>query len=127
MTLKHFTELKVWRDSIALAKDIYSLSANFPKDELYGLVNQIRRAIASVGANIAEGFGRNTQKEKIHFYYIARGSLLEVEHFLYLAKELGYLSQDDLDSNMIKCENLLKSLQAYGKQLKIYDNRQQTN
>lgn len=60
MTLKHFTELTIWKESIFLAKELYTLTATFPKSEIYGLINQIRRSVASIGAYIAEGFGRQT-------------------------------------------------------------------
>lgn len=120
MKIQHFTQLKIWKDSVLLAKNIYTLTSNFPKHETYSLVDQLRRAVSSIGANIAEGFGRYSQKEKVHFYYIARGSLLEVEHFLYLSKELNYITDAQLKDYIKSCEELLISLQSYGKKLRQY-------
>lgn len=120
MRIYHFKDLSIWKDSIVLTKDIYQLTSKFPRSETYSLVDQIRRASASVGANIAEGFGRYSQKEKIHYYFLSRGSLFEVEHFLYLAIELKYLSNEEGDVLITRCEMLMRSLQAYGTQLKNY-------
>jgi four helix bundle protein len=82
-------DLKVWQEAMALAKDIYAFSANFPKSEVYGLASQIRRAAVSVPSNIAEGASRTTEKEFLQFLSIARGSLSEMETQLQLAVELG--------------------------------------
>ncbi len=75
-----------------LAKDLYQLTSKFPKEELYGLTSQIRRAAVSVPSNVAEGAARNSDKEFIQFLYISLGSLAELETQIILAKELGFLT-----------------------------------
>jgi four helix bundle protein len=80
-----------WQQAIQLVKTVYELSSSFPAHELYGLTNQARRAAVSVPANIAEGVGRQGNKERIHFLTIARGSLNELETYAVIARELGYV------------------------------------
>tara|TARA_B100000959_G_C14915647_1_gene597190 strand:- start:29 stop:394 length:366 start_codon:yes stop_codon:yes gene_type:complete len=91
---KGFKQLKVWQKAYELVLEVYKISKIFPKDELYGLVSQIRRAAVSVPANIAEGYERKHRKEYLQFLHIAKGSLGEVETFLDLAKDLRYLSEE---------------------------------
>lgn len=86
-----FEDLKVWQKALDLAKDIYKLSQSFPKEELYGLTSQLRRAAVSVSSNVAEGKGRFHKKEYIQFLYIARGSIYETMSLIHLAESLGYL------------------------------------
>lgn len=74
-----YTDLEVWKESRKLANHIYELTKSFPKEELYGITNQIRRCAVSVPSNIAEGCGRQTAKDTIHFLHISRGSLYELE------------------------------------------------
>lgn len=108
-----FNDLEAWKKSISLAKDIYLITKNFPKDELFALTNQIKRASTSVSANIAEGFGRQTVKDKINFYHIAYGSLLETKNFIYLAIELEFIDQDSADTlleSTTTCQKLINGL-----------------
>ena len=95
---KSFKDLEVWQKGIQLAKDIYGLTIQFPKDELYGLTNQIRRAAVSVPANIAEGQARKLPADFRHFLRISLGSLAEVETYLVLANDFGYLKSIDTSS-----------------------------
>ena len=81
-----YRDLIAWRKATALALEIYRATQNFPKDELYGLTSQMRRAAVSVASNIAEGKGRNSRKEFAQFLYRARGSLLELETQLFIQK-----------------------------------------
>jgi four helix bundle protein len=81
----NYTDLDVWKYSRELVKKVYLLIKKIPKEEIYGLTNQIRRSVVSVPSNIAEGIGRQSNKETIHFLYIAKGSLQEVETQLYLS------------------------------------------
>lgn len=97
-TVLCFSDLDSWKQSHLLALDIYKISGRFPKTEIYNLISQIQRAAVSVGANIAEGFYRYHYKEKMHFYYIARGSLGEVQNFLHISKDLGYISKNEFDN-----------------------------
>lgn len=90
--IKSFTDLNVWKEGYRLVLLIYKTSQNFPKEEQFGLTNQIRRAIISLTSNIAEGFSRNSYKEKIQFYSIALGSLTEVQNQLLISKDLGYIN-----------------------------------
>ncbi|WP_109127005.1 four helix bundle protein [Dyella sp. C11] len=91
--------LRVWQDAIRLVADIYRLTADFPTDERYGLVSQMRRAAISVPSNIAEGAARGTQREFLQFLYIARGSLSELETQLKVASMLGLCqTQTQLES-----------------------------
>lgn len=89
--IKSFTDLNAWRESHKLAIAVYKMTKAFPKEELYSLVDQMRRAAISITSNIAEGFGRQTYKEKIQFYYIAQGSLIELKNQLLLARDIEYL------------------------------------
>jgi four helix bundle protein len=94
---KGFRQLTVWQKAYLFTVDIYKLPKKCPKEELYGLASQLRRAAVSVPANIniAEGYERNHHKEYLQFLYIAKGSLGEVETYLLLAKDLGYMTETD--------------------------------
>ena len=93
--MQDFHKLKVWEESHQLTLDIYRVTIEFPKEELYGLINQIRKSSASIATNIAEGCGRETNAELKRFLYIAMGSASETEYHLLLSKELGYLTESD--------------------------------
>ena len=95
-TIRTHKDLDVWKESILLVKDIYEISSNFPKEEIYGLTLQIRRSATSIPSNIAEGAARNTKKEFLQFLYIALGSLSELETQLIIAKELDYLKSGSI-------------------------------
>ena len=86
-----FTDLEVWREGHKLVIMIYKITNTFPKQEMYSLVDQMRRAACSVTANLAEGFGRQTYKEKLQFYYLSQGSLVELKNFLLIARDIEYL------------------------------------
>jgi four helix bundle protein len=95
-----YRDLVAWRKATDLALEIYRATRKFPKDELYGLTSQMRRAGVSVASNIAEGEGRHSRKEFVQFLYRARGSLLELETQIFIAAELRYL--DPLTSQAIE-------------------------
>lgn len=108
-----FEQLEVWQKAIDLAVQIYRTTDSFPKSEIYSLTNQMRRASSSVSANIAEGYGRHSYKEKLQFYKIANGSLLEVKSFCYLANKLEYIPDKDLDlvlSKIVPIQKLVNAL-----------------
>ncbi|MEK7156342.1 MAG: four helix bundle protein [Patescibacteria group bacterium] len=88
-----FTDLKAWQESHRLVLLIYQFTKKFPKEESYGLVSQMRRAAVSITSNIAEGFGRQGYKEKIQFYYLAHGSLIELKNQLIVAHDVGYIDE----------------------------------
>jgi four helix bundle protein len=87
-------DLRVWQQSIEMVTSIYLMTQSFPKEEMFGLVSQLRRASVSVPSNIAEGYARGTDKEKVHFLRISSGSLSEVETQLMLSLNLGYIDQE---------------------------------
>ena len=93
--VRSYLELLVWQKAKALAVDVYRATERFPRPELYGLTSQLRRAAVSVASNIAEGQGRLTCGEFVHFLGQARGSLLELETQLDIALDLAYLSTND--------------------------------
>lgn len=95
MKITSYKQLIVWQKSVELVKSIYSLTSLFPKDELYGIISQIRRASISIPSNIAEGYGRRSHKEYLQFYSIAYGSSLELETQLIIAKKLSFAVNDD--------------------------------
>ena len=83
--------LEAWKSSMKLTVDIYNITQNFPKDELYGITNQIRRSAVSIPSNIAEGSARQTIKETMQFLYISLGSIAELETQLLISQELNYI------------------------------------
>ena len=87
---KSFTEMPVWQKAHKLSVEIFQLTTNLPRSEDYGLTSQIRRSANSVAANISEGFGRKTKKDKIHFYIIARGSAFEIQNHLLYGNKVNY-------------------------------------
>lgn len=89
--MRGYRDLETWQNAMELVKGVYVATRHFPKDELYGLTSQLRRAAVSIPSNIAEGCGRNSRNELRHFLGQARGSLAEVETQLELARSLGYL------------------------------------
>ena len=92
---KSFRDLIAWQKGYELALEVYKLTKVFPSEEKFGMISQLRRAVSSVPANIAEGCERNHTKEFIQFLYIAKGSLGEVETFLMLSKDLGYIEEQN--------------------------------
>jgi len=92
--IKNFYDLEVWQRGHLLVLEVYKLTKNFPGEEKFGITSQIRRAAASITANIAEGFARFHFNDKIKFYLNSRGSAAEVQNFLLLAKDLGFISLD---------------------------------
>lgn len=102
MTIHNFRELVAWQKAMQLTKRVYMLANTFPTNEQYGLISQIQRAAVSIPSNIAEGAGRPTQKELVHFLSFSLGSAYELETELLLAKELNYITSEQ--SNQIIAE-----------------------
>jgi len=94
--MKSHKDLHVWQKSILLVTDIYNITKEFPKEELFGLTNQLRRAAVSIPSNIAEGSARNHNKEFIQFLYIALGSSAEIDTQLIISQNLGYITESNL-------------------------------
>ncbi len=111
--IEYFTDIDAWKHGHKLSLEIYKLTKDFPKDELFGLVSQIRRAVMSITANIAEGMGRYSYKERIRFLYISRGSLYEVENFCLLAMDIGYLSLEVFDNVKTQIDETRRILNGF--------------
>ena len=92
--IKSFTDLEAWKEGHKLVLLIYKITVNFPKDEMYGLISQMRRSAISITSNIAEGFSRHSFKEKVQFYSITQGSLTELQNQLLIAKDVGFLDKN---------------------------------
>lgn len=116
--MKDYTQLDVWMNSRKLVKQVYSLTNSFPNEELYALTSQIKRSVISVPSNIAEGIGRQSNKETIHFLYISKASLFELETQLYLAFDLNYIKESELNKlleDITTCKKLLVGFINYFK------------
>lgn len=108
--MRGYRDLRAWQEAMNLVTEVYRVTRTFPKDELYALVSQLRRAAVSIPSNLAEGHGRNSRNEFRQFIGQARGSLSEVETQLEIAKNLGYINSETL-------ETLLKQAEGVGKML----------
>lgn len=111
--IKDFYQLDAWKESRKLVVMVYKETESFPKEERYGTTGQLRRAVISITANIAEGFGRYHYADKIRFYHQARGSAKEVQNFVLLGKDLGYLRENvasDLWQQTKAVEKLINGL-----------------
>lgn len=112
MTIESYRDLKVWQYGMDLAENVYRLTKGWPRDELYGLVSQARRASASVPANIAEGYGRHSSRSYAHFLKTARGSLKELETHLLLAERVGIATSDHISAALRMSDELGRMLNA---------------
>jgi four helix bundle protein len=109
--VKDHKELEVWKSSIELVTEVYAVTRQFPKEELYGLTNQIRRAAVSIPSNISEGAARRTVKEFVHFLHVALGSLSELETQFIIAENLHYLdSAEPILSRVVSIWKMLHGL-----------------
>ena len=117
----HWKDLKVWQKVHQLVLEVYRVTASFPKTEIYGVTSQLRRAAASVPANIAEGQSRQTTKEYLQFLYNARGSLEEVRYFLLLSYDLKFLALQSYSLLEQEYKDASKMLNALIKSLKKQD------
>lgn len=107
-----FEKLKVWQEAKKLVVDVYHLLDSFPKFEKYALCDQIRRAIVSVPSNIAEGSGRRSLKEQIHFLEIAYGSLMETYNQLLIAIDLNYITEESVEAIKPSIDAVAKMINA---------------
>jgi four helix bundle protein len=96
--VRDYTKIKAWQLADDLTVSVYERTRSFPREEVYGLTRQLRRASYSVPANIVEGASRESKRDYLHFLYIARGSLSETQYFIHLARRLKYLSDEDADT-----------------------------
>jgi len=114
--MRDFRELKVWHKAHSLTLDVYRATKTFPRDELYSLTNQIRRAAVSIGANIAEGAGKNSRPEFSRFLQIALGSASELEYHLLLSRDLDYLVPEiyaELSHQVVENKKMLTGFIQY--------------
>jgi four helix bundle protein len=110
--MRDFRSLKVWERGHKLTISIYDLTASFPKEEQYGLTNQMRRSSVSIATNIAEGCGRNGERELVRFLNISMGSASELEYLLFLARDLGLLTDtvyEKLSDEVVEIKKMLTS------------------
>ncbi len=110
--MRNFQRLSIWQKSHTLTLKIYMLTKSFPKDELFGLISQMRRSCSSIPTNIAEGCGRNSGTELRRFLVIAAGSASELQYQLLLSKDLNYITQtiyDELDTEIIQIRKMIYS------------------
>jgi len=117
--IRSYRDLRVWQKAMDLAEACYRITRRFPKEELYGMTSQMRRASVSVAANVAEGHGRNNRGDYIQFLRIAQGSLKELETHLLLSQRLELCPANDVDPILDECDAtgrmlraLIRSLQA---------------
>ncbi len=111
--IKSFIDLDAWWESHKLVLQIYELAKRFPRDELFGLVSQLRRCAVSITSNIAEGFSRESWKEKLQFYAMALGSVTELQNQLLIARDVGYLTRSQFDTvagQSVKAHKILAGL-----------------
>ena len=116
-TLKNYRDLKVWQKSYRLCLDLYRITKKFPKEEIYGLTSQIRRAAVSIPSNMAEGYGRKTTADYLRFLYIAYGSICELETQLLLSSDLNYVNKENLKALRDDTEEVERMLKALIKSL----------
>jgi len=112
MAYNRFEEMPVWKKAMDMANQIYRLTDKLPKKEDYGLTSQIRRSALSVSGNIAEGFGRKHTKDKLNFYYDARGSLCETKNHLIYGQAVGYFKAEDFNNLIVLTEDIWKELNS---------------
>lgn len=111
--IRSFTDLYVWKEGHKLVLDVYKTTRNFPNEERFSLTSQIRRAVVSITSNIAEGFVRQTYKDKIRFYYVALGSLIETQNQLLIARDVGYISKETFEILAAQCVSIHRILNAF--------------
>lgn len=117
--IQSFRDLKAWQEGHTLVLSIYRMTEHFPKEEKYSLTDQMRRASVSVTSNIAEGFSRQSKKEKMRFYVIALGSLTEIQNQLLIARDLGFITQVEFfpaANTSVTVHKLINGLIKYCKQ-----------
>ena len=118
--LKSFRQLEIWQLSHQLVIMVYQFTKMFPTLEKFSLTNQLLRAVVSIPANIAEGYGRRSNKEFIQFLYISLGSLEEVRYYLILSADLGYISREQADQSELLLNEIRSKTIAFVRYLEIH-------
>src|SRR3989338_7416411 len=111
--IQTFKDLDAWKEGHKLVLDVYKISKKFPKAEVYGLTNQMRRCAVSITSNIAEGFSMQSYREKIQFYSISQGSVTELQNQVLIARDIGYLDNeihDKLANKLVTLQKILNGL-----------------
>jgi four helix bundle protein len=111
--MRNYRDLQVWSKAHNLTLELYRVSRGFPREEIYGITSQLRRAAVSIGANLAEGCGRRTSNELARFVRIAMGSASELDYHLLLCRGLGLMSSDDFSSSTAKLTEVRKMLTSF--------------
>lgn len=111
-------DLKIWNKAVDLSGEVYKVTALFPKEEMYNLTSQIRRSAVSVASNIAEGAGRNTNGEFVHFLGIAKGSAYELQTQIFIAKRLGFIDEIAFCNLEDDIDELLKMIYSFKENIK---------
>ena len=115
--MRDYRELKVWEKGHGLTLEVYRVTKTFPKDELYGLISQMRRAASSVPANIAEGCGRTGDRELARFMTIASGSAFELDYHFLLARDLKYIQEETYKALHVSATEIRRMLNSFVKKL----------
>lgn len=114
---KTYENLQIWNKAVDLASDIYQITKTFPKDEMFGIISQLRRAAISISANIAEGSGRPSIKDFSRFVDISIGSLNEVESLIFVSRKLNYIGEEDFTNIVGKIKELGNLIGGFKKYL----------
>lgn len=120
--IKNFTDLNAWKEGHKLVLMVYKMTKKFPREELFGITNQMRRCAVSVTSNIAEGFSRFSFKEKTQFYYISLGSTTELQNQLYIVRDVDYIKEEIFKEIFDQTEKVQKLLSGLIKSSKIIQN-----
>jgi len=116
--IESFTDLIAWKKAHVLAVKIYKITKTFPQKEIYSLTNQMRRSATSISSNVAEGFSRQSKKEKIQFYYTAKGSLTELQNQLLISRDVGYLEKELFSNTASQTVEISKLINGLIKSIK---------
>jgi four helix bundle protein len=115
--INDFRDLIAWQKGHSLVLDIYKITKIFPKEEKFGIIDQMRRCAVSVTSNIAEGFSRKSPKEKIQFYHISLGSITELQNQLIISRDVGYITSETCDGIFKSCSDTQKLIRGLLKYL----------
>lgn len=117
MGIESYRDLVVWQKAMDAAEEIYRLVRKLPKEELYGLTSQVRRSVAAIPSNVAEGHGRSSRKEYAYFISVAKGSTMETQTFIELTVRLGYLQKSEISSAVALLDEIERMLRALHERL----------
>lgn len=119
--IRSFTDLDAWKEGHKLVLQVYKVTKEFPKEEMYGLTNQLRRCAVSITSNIAEGFSRQTYKDKAQFYAISLGSVTELQNQILIARDVGYIDSDNFRELANQSVTVNKIINGLLKSTRLHD------